>query len=55
VVQFWRAAKAKIGNGTWDDRAAKNVTVATAFEQYREYAQVQHRAYKTYHAPALAR
>src|SRR5688572_29040356 len=55
ALRLWASENAKIENGTWDDRAAKNVTVATAFEQYREYAQVQHRAYKTYHAPALSR
>ncbi len=54
ALRLWASENAKIENGTWDDRAAKNVTVATAFEQYREYAKVQHRAYKTYHAPALA-
>lgn len=54
ALRLWASENAKIENGTWDDRAAKNVTVATAFAQYREYAKVQHRAYKTYHAPALA-
>src|SRR6516225_3753828 len=54
AIRLWAAEQAKIETGTWDERAPRNVRFGTALEQYREYAKVQHRAYATYHAPALA-
>jgi hypothetical protein len=54
AVRVWAAEQTKIETGTWDERAARNVTLGTALEQYRDYAKVQHRAYRTYDAPSLA-
>src|SRR4051812_16712025 len=54
AVRVWAAEQTKIETGTWDERAARNVTLGTALEQYRDYARVQHRAYRTYDAPSLA-
>jgi integrase len=54
AVRVWAGEQTKIENGTWDERAARKVTLGTALEQYRDYAKVQHRAYETYDAPSLA-
>src|SRR5262249_39131270 len=45
--------QAKIDNGTWDERAVRNVTVATAMEEYRAYSKIQHRSHNTYVLPSL--
>jgi integrase len=54
ALRLWAAEQTKLENGTWDERAARNVTVAIAFEQYRAYSQVQHRSHNSYVEPALA-
>jgi integrase len=54
AMRFWAGEQGKIDNGTWDERAAKNVTLGAALADYREYGKVQHRSYNTYLAPALA-
>ena len=54
ALRFWATEQAKLENGTWDERAARNVTVGTAMEQYRAYSEVQHRSHKTYVVPSLA-
>ena len=51
---FWTSQNAKIADGSWNQRAPKRVTLGEAFELYRAYARVQHRAYKTYDEPALS-
>ena len=33
ALRLWAAESAKIENGTWDERAARNVTVAEAAKQ----------------------
>src|SRR5215510_9796332 len=53
ALRLWANEISTIKNGTWSNREAQTVTVATAFERYRDYAKVQDRAYKTYHKPAL--
>ena len=53
ALRLWVAEQAKIENGTWDERAARNVSVSAAFEQYREYSKIQHRSYDTYVEPSL--
>src|SRR5438128_1900708 len=53
ALRVWAGEQTKIENGSWDERAARNVTLATALEQYRDYAKVQHRSYRTYDAPSL--
>src|SRR5947207_9874490 len=53
ALRLWAAEQAKIENGTWDERAARNVTVAAAFEQYRDYSKVQHRSHNSYVDPSL--
>ena len=53
AIRLWAAEQAKIDDGTWDERAARNVTVAAALEQYREYSKVQHRSHNTYIDPSL--
>ncbi len=53
ALRLWAAEQAKIENGTWDERAARNVSVSAAFEQYREYSKVQHRSYDSYVEPSL--
>jgi hypothetical protein len=45
----------KLEDGTWDDRAARNVTLGDALTRDREYSKVQHRAYASYVEPALSR
>ena len=52
-MRLWASEQAKIDNGTWDERAARNVTVAAAMKPYREYSQVQHRSHDTYMDPSL--
>src|SRR4051812_3479981 len=54
ALRLWAAEQTKIENGTWDERAARNVTVAEAVKQYREYSKVQHRSHATYIGPSLA-
>src|SRR5438128_576975 len=53
ALRLWAAEQAKIENGTWDERAARNVTVAAAFQQYRDYSKVQHRSHNSYVDPSL--
>jgi integrase len=53
ALRLWAAEQAKIENGTWDERAARNVTVAAAFEQYRAYSKIQHRSHNSYVDPSL--
>jgi len=53
ALRLWATEQAKIENGTWDERAARNVTVAAAFEQYREYSKIQHRSHNSYVDPSL--
>jgi integrase len=53
ALRLWAAEQAKIENGTWDERAARNITVAAAFQQYREYSKVQHRSHSSYVDPSL--
>ncbi len=53
ALRLWAAEQTKIENGTWDERAARNVTVATALERYREYSKVQHRSHNSYIDPSL--
>lgn len=54
ALLLWAAEQTKIENGTWDERAARNVTVAAALEQYRAYSMAQHRSHNSYVEPALA-
>jgi integrase len=54
ALRVWAGEQTKIENGSWDERAARNVTLGTALAQYRDYAKVQHRSYRTYDAPSLA-
>lgn len=49
----WAAEQTKVENGTWNERAARNVTVAAAFERSRRFSKVQHRSYRSYIAPSL--
>jgi hypothetical protein len=53
ALRLWAAEQAKIENGTWDERAARNIIVAVAFDQYRNYSKVQHRSYYSYVDPSL--
>jgi integrase len=53
ALRLWAAEHTKIENGTWDERAARNVTVAEAMRQYREYSKVQHRSHDSYIDPSL--
>ncbi len=53
ALRLWAGEHAKIQNGTWDDRAARNVTVAEAMKQYREFSKVQHRSHDSYIDPSL--
>jgi hypothetical protein len=53
ALRLWAAEHSKIENGTWDEHAARNVTVAEAMKQYREYSKVQHRSHDTYIDPSL--
>ena len=53
ALRLWAVEQTKIENGTWDERAARNITVAEAMKQYREYSQVQHRSYHSYIDPSL--
>ena len=55
ALRLWASEQAKIDNGTWDERAARNITVAAAMEEYRTYSKVQHRSHNTYVLPSLAR
>ena len=43
ALRLWATEQARLDNGTWDERAARNVTLAEALKQYREYSKVQHR------------
>ena len=54
ALRLWVGEQAKIENGTWDERAARNITVAAAMEVYRAYSEVQHRSHNTYVLPSLA-
>ena len=54
AVRLWASEQAKIEDGTWDERAARNITVSGAMDQYRTYSEVQHRSHNTYIAPSLA-
>jgi integrase len=54
ALRLWAGEQRRIDNGTWDERAAKNVTFGAALTDYRAYARVQHRSFKTYLEPALA-
>ena len=53
ALRVWASEQAKIDNGTWDERAARNVTVSTAMEEYRAYSEIQHRSHNTYVLPSL--
>jgi integrase len=53
ALRLWASEQAKIDNGTWDEHAARNITVAAALEQYRGYSEVQHRSHNTYFLPSL--
>lgn len=53
ALRLWAVEQTKIENGTWDERAARNITVAEAMKQYREYSQVQHRSYHSCIDPSL--
>ena len=53
AVRLWAAEHTKIENGTWDECAARNITVAEAMKQYREYSKVQHRSHDSYIDPSL--
>ncbi len=55
ALRLWATEESKIANGSWDERAARNVSVAEAMRLYREYSKVQHRSYLTYIDPALTR
>src|SRR3954451_19688015 len=55
AVRLWAAEQAKLENGTWDEHAARNVTVGEAMKQYREYSNVQHRSHASYIDPSLTR
>lgn len=50
----WAAAQTKVENGTWNERAVRNVTVAAAFERYRLFSKVQHRSYRIHRPVADA-
>src|SRR5262245_12430855 len=50
---FWAGEHARIEDGTWDQRAARNITVAKAMEEFRAYSRVQHRSHKSYVIPSL--
>jgi hypothetical protein len=54
ALRLWASENAKIENGTWDERAARNVTVAEAMKQYRDFSKVQHRSHDStsiHHSP----
>jgi integrase len=51
--RLWASEQTKIEGGTWDERAARNVTVAEGMKQYREYSKVQHRSHDSYIEPSL--
>jgi integrase len=53
ALRLWAGEHSKIENGTWDERAARNVTVAEAMKQYRAYSKVQHRSHDSYIDPSL--
>jgi hypothetical protein len=53
ALRLWAAEQSKIENGTWDERAARNVTLGEALKQYREYSKVQHRSHERYIEPSL--
>jgi integrase len=52
ALRFWASEHARIENGTWDERASRNVTVGVAMAEYREYSKVQHRAHRSFVAPS---
>ena len=53
ALRRWATEQTRIENGTWDERAVRNVIVAEAMKQYREYSKVQHRSHNTYIDPSL--
>jgi hypothetical protein len=53
ALRLWATEQGKLDSGTWDERAARNVTVADAMKLYREYSKVQHRSHHTYIDPSL--
>src|SRR4051812_45360443 len=53
ALRLWAGQSAKVENGTWDERAARRITVGAAMQQYRAYSSLQHRAHKTYVMPSL--
>ena len=53
ALRLWATAQTKLEDGTWDQRALRNVSVATALEQYRAYSKVQHRSHDSYIDPSL--
>jgi len=53
-LRLWSIEESKIENGTWDQRAAKNVTLAAALKEYRAYSKVQNRSHETYVETALS-
>jgi site-specific recombinase XerD len=55
ALKLWAAEQARIENGNWDERAARNVTVGDAMQQYRAYSKVQHRSHDSYIGPSLTR
>ena len=53
ALRVWAAEQSKIEDGTWDERAPRNVTLGEALRQYREYSSVQHRSHDSYIDPSL--
>ena len=53
ALRLWASENAKIENGTWDERAARNVTDAESMKQYRDFSKVQHRSHDSYIDPSL--
>jgi Phage integrase SAM-like domain len=51
---FWGREMTAIEEGTWKNNfVPKNVTLAQAFDQYREYCKVYNRSYRTYTETSL--
>src|SRR5919204_2521826 len=51
--RWWASETAKIENGTWDEKAPRNITLGKAFDDYRQYSQTHHRSYRSYVEPVL--
>lgn len=49
----WATQQCQIEDGSWRQPACQRVTLAEAFERYREYSRVHHRSYRSSIVPSL--